>query len=231
MTCKTLVLLPGLLCDARIWRDQSHDLSADRRVIVVDLTRDDCIESMASRVLAEVPGNFALAGLSMGGYVAFEIMRTASDRVTKLALIATSAAPDSPQRVAERRAAIESLSHGRFNGVTSRLLSRIVYEDQKSEPLAQEVREMAARVGSETFLRQQTAILQRGDYRSLLPRIAVPTLVVVGDSDRLTPPETAASIHHGIAGSQFRILPRCGHLPPMEAPQTTTGLLRAWLDA
>src|SRR5215469_18958139 len=107
-----LLLLPGLLCDAELWRPQVAALADIAAPVIGDLTRHDSMEAMAAAMLAEMPGRFALAGLSMGGYVAQEIMRQAPERVLRLALLDTSARPDSAERTAQRRAGIASLRHG-----------------------------------------------------------------------------------------------------------------------
>ncbi|MCX7586959.1 alpha/beta fold hydrolase [Phenylobacterium sp. 58.2.17] len=226
-----LVMLPGLLCDERLWSEQAQALSDIAAPLIADLTKDDSVAAMAARVLSEAPPRFALAALSMGGYVAFEIMRQAPERVTRLALLATSAAPDSPERATTRRMAIESLKLGRFLGVTTRLLPQLVHASQVDGPVGQEVRAMAARVGGEAFLRQQTAILGRPDSRPTLAAIDVPTLVAVGDSDALTSPAESGEIHAGIAGSQLHMFEACGHLPPLEQPAAVSALLRGWLTA
>jgi len=232
MTDRTaLLLLPGLLCDERLWRDQVAALEDVAEAIVADLTCDDSVEAMAERALQRAPDRFALAALSMGGYVAFEILRQAPQRVTRLALLATSAAPDSPERAAQRRAAMSSMKFGRFVGVTDRILPQLLHPDHVAGDIGADVRAMAARVGAEAFLRQQRAILDRPDSRPLLPAIEVPTLVAVGDSDVLTPPAEAQEIHEGVRGSQLHVLERCGHLPPMELPEKTTSLLCGWLAA
>lgn len=226
-----LVLLPGLLCDERLWRDQARDLSDVAHPIQPDLTLDDTVGAMAKRVLATAPERFALAALSMGGYVAFEILRQQPERVIRLALLDTSASSDPPERTAQRLAAIESLKHGRFFGVTARMLPQLVHAQHVDDPLGEEVRAMAKRVGGDAFLRQQNAILKRPDSRSLLSSIRVPTLVGVGDSDILTPPSDADEIHRHIAGSTLHTFATCGHLPPMESPEETTAVLHRWLQA
>ena len=225
-----LLFLPGLLCDDRLWSAQREALEAVAPTSVADLTRDDSIAAMAARALAGAPERFALIALSMGGYVAFEIMRQAPRRVARLALLDTSAAPDSPERAARRHAGMASLAHGRFAGVTSRLMPQLVHASHVDGPVGETVREMAGRVGSAAFLRQQQAILGRPDSRPLLPEIRVPTLVGVGDSDVLTPPAEALEIHLGIATSTWHLFRGCGHLPPLEQPEETTRVLRGWLD-
>ncbi len=224
-----LLLLPGLLCDARLWDDQLAGLADIADAQVADLTLDDSVSEMVARALAHAPLRFALAGLSMGGYVAFEIMRQAPVRVMRLALIATSAAPDPPVRANARRAAMRSLELGRFLGVTGRLLPQLVHPDHVEGPVGDAVQAMAARVGGDAFLRQQRAILGRPDSRPLLPRIAVPTLIAVGDGDRLTPPAEAHAMHAALPAAQFHLFHSCGHLPPLERPDETTNVLRHWL--
>lgn len=226
-----LVLLPGLLCDERLWRDQVRDLSDIAAPTIPDLTLDDTVSAMAKRVLDAAPERFALAALSMGGYVAFEILRQQPERVTRLALIDTSASPDTPQRTAQRLAGIESLRHGRFFGVTARMLPQLVHAQHVKGPVGEDVRAMAKRVGGDAFLRQQNAILNRPDSRPTLATIKVPTLVAVGDSDILTPPSDAEEMYRNIAGSNLHVFPACGHLPPMEIPEETSALLRRWLLA
>lgn len=224
-----LLFLPGLLCDERLWRDQAQDLSDIAEPMIADLTQDDSIPAMARRALSVAPPRFALAALSMGGYVAFEILRQAPDRVTRLALFDTSAAPDDAQRIAQRKAGIASLGVGRFLGVTDRLLPQLVHRSRIDGPVGAELKAMAARVGGEAFLRQQMAILNRPDSRPLLPLIDIPTLVAVGDSDVLTPPAEAQLLHEGIRGSTFHLFQACGHLPALECPAETSRLLRDWI--
>ena len=224
-----LLLLPGLLCDEGLWRLPADSLQDVASPVIADLTRDDSMEAMARRALSVAPEKFALAGLSMGGYVAFEIMRQAPERVLRLALFDTSAAPDSPERIQRRKAGISSLDVGRFSGVTNRLLPQLIHPTLIDGPVGLELKAMAARVGSAAFLRQQSAILGRADFRPVLESIQVPTLVAVGDSDVLTPPQDAWDIHRGIANSAFHVFGKCGHLPALEKPAETAALVRLWL--
>jgi pimeloyl-ACP methyl ester carboxylesterase len=226
-----LLLLPGLLCDERLWRDQVAALGGAVACLVADTTLDDNLADMAARALAAAPQRFALAGLSMGGYLAFEILRQAPDRVTRLALLDTSARPDTPEQARRRRALMALTRTGLFKGVTPRLLPQLVHPDNLSVPIGQAVIEMAERLGRDVFLRQQAAILGRPDSRPDLPGIRLPTLVAVGEADALTPPALAAEIAAGIPGAALHQIPGCGHLPPMEAPAATTALLRDWLGA
>jgi len=224
----TLLLLPGLLCDARLWRDQAAALAPLARPVVADLTRDDRIEAMAARALAAVEGPVAVAGLSMGGYVALEVMRQAPGRVTRLALLDTSARPDTPEQTRRRRGLLSLARTGQFRGVTPRLLPQLIHPSRLGTPLAEEVMEMAERIGKDAFLRQQEAIMHRVDSRPHLARIAVPTLVGVGAEDALTPPALAEEMAAMIPGARLRRFADAGHLPTMETPEAVTAAMAAW---
>lgn len=226
-----LLLLPGLLCDAGLWAPQADALADVAEVQVADLSQDDRVEAMAARVLAQAPARFALAGLSMGGYVAFEILRQAPERVSHLALLDTTAAPDSPERALQRRRSLAILKRGRFLGVTQQLLPTLVHPRHVHGPVGQAVQAMAQRVGPEAYLRQQTAILHRPDSRPLLPTLTQPTLVLGGADDSLTPPAVLQALAAPIPQAQWHTLPDCGHLPTLEQPEATTALMRRWLLA
>ncbi|MCO6415567.1 alpha/beta fold hydrolase [Siccirubricoccus sp. KC 17139] len=224
-----VLLLPGLLCDSALWEAQIAGLQGLARCQVADTLSDDSLAAMAARALAAAPPRFALAGLSMGGYLAFEILRQAPGRVTRLALLDTSARPDTEQQARRRRGLIGLARTGAFRGVTPRLLPQLVHPKHLDGPIGAAVMAMAERVGRDAFLRQQAAILGRKDSRPDLPGIAVPTLVAVGEADALTPPELATEMAEAIPGARLEVIPGCGHLPPMEEPAAVTALLEAWL--
>lgn len=224
-----VVLLPGLLCDQALWRPQIEALADRVAPMVADLTLDDNVQDMARRALAAAPWRFDLVALSMGGYVALEIMRQAPERVRSLALIDTSARPDTAERADRRRAGIESLRHGTFRGVTQPLMSELVHTSKTQGPVAESLKAMAARVGGPAFVRQQTAILNRPDARPFLSDIHVPTLIAVGDEDRITPPEVALEMQASIPDARLHVFESCGHLPALEQPEETSALLRRWI--
>jgi pimeloyl-ACP methyl ester carboxylesterase len=229
-----LVLLPGLLCDRRLFGPQLPALEAGgRRVLVPDLTGEGTVEALAARVLAEAPpGPFALCGLSMGGYVAQEIVRQAPERVARLALLDTRARADSPEETARRRGLIELAERGEFRGVTPRLLPLLVHRDRLADgALTGLVQAMAAAVGRDAFLRQQRAIMARRDYRPLLAAIRVPTLVLCGREDAITPPEMHHEMAAAVPDATLVVLPNCGHLAPLERPGAVAAQLAAWLGA
>lgn len=224
-----VVFLPGLLCDQALWREQVDALSDIAAPMIADLTLDDTVEAMARRTLAVAPPRFSLVSLSMGGYVAFEIMRQAPERVRRLALIDTSARGDTPLRTAQRRAGIESLRHGAFLGITRKLLGELVDPSHLEDEVAASMRAMALRVGKQAFLRQQHAIMQRPDSTALLREIGVETMVVVGAGDRVTPVDHAREMHALIPRSTLHVIPACGHMPALEEPAQLNALLRGWL--
>lgn len=227
-----LVLLPGLLCDERLFAPQLPALTADTDVTVADLTRDGTIAAMAQRVLAEAPPRFALAGLSMGGYVAFEILRRAPERVKKLALLDTQARADTEEALARRRGLMQLAEKGEFKGVSPRLMPFFIHRDRLGDTeLTGTVQAMAESVGRDGFLRQQAAIMARPDSRPDLPAIACPTLVLAGREDAVTPPERQHEMATAIPDATLVLLPRCGHLSPLERPEAVTRQLLLWLSA
>lgn len=222
-----LLLLPGLICDERLWRDVIAGL--DARATVADLTQDDSMAGMAARALAMAPPRFAMAGLSMGGYVAFEIMRQAPERVTHVALFDTSARADDAERKATRRKGIDMVGRGKFIGVSRGLLGQLVAPQHLGTLLAREVQAMSERVGQAAYVRQQVAIMNRVDSRPDLAGIKVPVLVGVGELDKMTPPALAAEIAAGIAGAELVRFADSAHLPTMENPGAVVEAMGRWL--
>lgn len=225
-----LILLPGLLCDATLWRHQVDGLADIADITIADLTGHDSFAALADAVLAMAPPRFALAGLSMGGYLAQEIMRRAPDRILRLALLDSSARADSAVQSRRRRGLIGLAGRGRFKGVTPRLLPLLIHPDRMAdEALTGAVMAMADAVGKDAFLRQQQAILTRPDGRGDLARIACPTLVLCGRQDALTPLEAHEEMAAAIPGARLVVIEDCGHLSTLEAPDAVTAAMRDWL--
>ena len=225
-----LILLPGLLCDRALWEPQIVALADIAECSVADLTQADSMAGMAAGVLRGAPERFALAGLSMGGYVSFEIMRQAPERVLRLALLDTSARADTPERLKQRKEQLSLCDRGEFVGVTRRLLPSWIHpEHMKDEALVEAVTTMTRRVGRDAFCRQVTAIMNRPDSRPGLARIQCPTLVLCGHEDQATPPELHREIAADIADARLAIVPECGHLSTMEKPEAVNRELRRWL--
>ena len=227
-----LILLPGLLCDEALWRHQIDNLSDLVDMTVADLTQDDTVVEMAHRVLATAPDQFALAGLSMGGYLAQEVMRQAPDRVTKLALLDTSFYAGTPEQTERRRGLIELSQKGAFKGVTSRLLPLLIHESRlKDEDLTETIFKMAECLGKDAYLRQQHVIMTRPDGSDDLADISCPTLVLCGREDTLTPLRVHEKMADQIPNAHLVIVEDCGHLAPLERPRTVSAVMRYWLQA
>jgi pimeloyl-ACP methyl ester carboxylesterase len=225
-----LALLPGALCDAALWRHQIAGLADIADVRVGDLSRDDSIGAMAARALASLPPRFALAGLSLGGYVALEIMRRAPDRVTRLALLDTSARPE-PSAEVESGIPASTAEPARVAGATP-MTTLLVHPMRLGDRrLATILAAMADRVGRKAFLRQQQAILRRPDSWPDLAAIRCPTLLLCGRQDRLAPPALQQEMADAIPGSRNVVIEDCGHLSPLERPEMVTKALRDWLSA
>ncbi len=227
----TLILLPGQLCDAALWDSQVRALSDVARIIVADLTLDDSVGRMAERILADAPARFAVCGLSLGGYVAFEIVRRVPDRVIRLGLMNSSARADEAHQAELRQRRVTAARIGTFKGVTPHFLPSIVSPANAANPvIADVVLAMTERVGRVAFERQQMAAITRPDCRDLLSDIVCPTLVIGGREDRVTPPALQEEIATGIPRARLMLLENCGHLAPLEQPETVSQAMRDWLS-
>lgn len=227
-----LVLCPGLLCDAALWAPQIDALRETCEIFVPVLTGMDTVRALAAAVLDAAPWpQFALAGLSLGGYVALEAFAAAPRRVIRLALFGTRASPERA-RERERRAQLVALARRArgFAALTRRLFPRQVAPAHRaSDGLRATVVGMAERIGVDAYVRQQRAIATRRDRRSLLRYIDVPTLVLCGRDDRVIPPAESAALAAAIPGARLVTVPHCGHLSPLEAPAAVTAALCDWL--
>lgn len=226
-----VVFLPGHLCTGALYAPQIAAL-APRGVAtqVVMLTGQDSMAGMAEAVLAQAPPRFALCGLSMGGYVAFEVMRRAPGRITRLALLDTTARPDTPERAGVRRADISLVEQGGIEALLPDLPRRWLHPDRQRDPAwCERIYAMAREVGAEAQRRQACAIFGRRDDRRVLASIAAPTLVLCGAEDIATPPDAHREMAEAIPGARLEIIEGCGHLSTLEAPEAVTEALERWL--
>lgn len=226
---QSLVLVPGLVCDGAVWAHQRAGLADIADCHVPDVRQPDTMQDMAAEVLAGAPERFALAGFSMGGYIALEVVRQAPERVTRLALVDSGARADARAQTANREAAIAACEAGRFASAIEDMLPLLLHPMRLVDPLAETVRAMAARVGAEAFVRRHRALMSRADGRDVLAELTVPLRVVCGREDRLTPLERSREIADIAKGARLSIVEDCGHMPLLERPQAATALLRDWL--
>ncbi len=225
-----LILLPGTLCDERLFGHQVEHLADVASVQVGEIATADTITGMANAVLDTAPPRFALAGLSLGGIVAIEMMRIAPERISKLALLDTNHHPPTRSQVASWEL-FEELTHaGRFEDVTRRhLLDSLLYL-KTPESIALVV-DMAAGVGRERFLIQNTAQSTRPDNRHVLPTIGARTLVLCGREERVCPVSIHEQLAAAIPGARLVVVPRAGHLSTIDQPDLVTQAMRNWLTA
>lgn len=225
-----IVFIPGLMCTGRIYQHQAEALGQRHPILLANHWSHDTMKAIARSILDAAPETFALAGMSMGGYVAFEILRQAPDRVARLILMSTSAKPDAPERSADRRKQVEGARKYGLRAGTKALYPKLVHPARHEDgPLLTTFIEMAETLGIEAFARQIEAIIGRADSRPLLSRITVPTLIVAGKDDALITPDNSEEIASGIPGARLELVDNCGHMGMIEKPETYTKLLAAFL--
>ena len=230
MSNPPLVLIPGLACTEALFADQIEALAGARDVIIGDHMQHDTMADIAAHILATAPKRFALAGLSMGGYISLEIIRQAPERVERLALLDTSARADMPEKIEQRQEALALAAAGKFMAVCHTTLDLSIAASRHDDAeLKSAIIKMAVDTGADVWARQVHAIIGRKDSVSLLGEITCPTLVVVGDDDQLTPPELAVEMANGTVGAQLEVIADCGHMSTMERPDQLTRLLQDWL--
>jgi pimeloyl-ACP methyl ester carboxylesterase len=227
-----VVLVPGLNCSARLYGYQIPHLWRFGPVLIANHARGDTMTAIASNVLAEAPPRFALVGFSFGGYIVFEMLRQARERITKLALLNTSARPDTPQQAERRRERIAIVESGRFDESLDLQYPLVVHRSRIDDPeLRRLYQKMATEYGAEVCVRHLKASISRPDSRPDLATIDCPAVVVVGDSDQLTPPQLAEEMVAGIKGARLVVLPKSGHLSPLERPKHVNETLIEWMTS
>lgn len=228
---QTILFLPGLLCDEALWQNQIDAFQKDYTIVVADLTQQNSIDAMGDMLVTQMKGKkFHLVSLSMGGYVALDLMRKIPKQVLTLSLINTSAGIDTDETKRRRKGLISMATIGKFKGVTPKLLPLLIDESRlDDEKLTGVIMAMAERVGRDAFLNQQEAILSRQDSRDDLKDINVPTLVIGGENDQITPVERAEEMAELIPNAKLIVYKECGHLSPLEFPKKVNAALKKHL--
>ena len=226
-----LVLLPGMMCDARLFAPQIDALSSSYAVSVADLTQHDSIAGLARSVLAETPPHFALAGLSMGGIVAMEIMRQAPERVTRLALFDTNPLAETDVMKARRAPQIAKARAGALSEIMKHEMkpNYLSHGPHRSQIL-DVCMDMAIDLGVDAFVNQSVALRDRQDQQETLKQVTVPTMVVCGEDDVLCPIARHQLMHDLVVSSTFEIIGGAGHLPTLEQADKVNVVLRRWLE-
>ncbi len=224
-----VIIIPGLGSDAAVWQPTIDLLAPDVQCRVGDTLSDYSLPTMAARILGDAPDRFALAGVSMGGMIALEIMRAAPERVTRLLLCDTNARADTPEQTATRRATnVAMLGATDLAALAAPAIAYMVHPDADAG-IRDALTRMTLRVGGAAYVRQNEAMIAREDLRPVLATVAVPTMVVVGADDRMTPLSMSRELSDAIPGATLRVIPDCGHLPPVEKPRALAALMREWL--
>ena len=225
----SMLLIPGFMLDADLWRDVTPGLGEFGPFVHADLFEDGAIKDMASRVLAQAPETFILVGFSMGGYVAREIVRQAPERVKALVLIATSARGDTEVQRQRKEAVAHKPDSVSFKGLSTAAVASSLHPDNAGRSdLIERIQAMGQRLGSDVFRRQ--SLLERVDERHLLADINCPCLILAGEQDKLRSRAEVEELHDGITGSSFQVIEKTGHMIPLEAPDELVTVMRQWLD-
>ena len=226
-----LVLLPGMMCDERLYKAQVNALDEQYNVAVLPITDHDTIQALAADALARAPQRFALAGLSMGGIVALEMWRQAPHRIQKLALLDTNFRAEMPERQAQREPQVAAvMSGGLEKTIRQELFPQYLAASHADDQALEElIVDMGLRLGREVFARQSFALRDRPDSADTLATIDCPTLVLCGDEDRLCSPELHEEMASRIAPAELQIIAKCGHLSTLDQPDATCEALRIWL--
>jgi len=226
-----IVLVPGLNCTAECYAGQVPSLWQFGSVLIPDHKRGSTMTEIAAAILRDAPPTFALAGFSLGGYIVFEMLRQAPERVKRLALIDTMARLDSPDRLLKRHDAIRLAQAGKLRQLVTANYPDSVHPDHADHPAIRDISiRMALANGPEVYVRQQQAIIGRPDSTPVLPTIRVPTTIIVGEADAITPPTDAHAMADAIPDSSLVTIAGAGHMSPTEQPAAVAAALVGWLS-
>lgn len=225
-----IVLLPGLMCDSRLFEPQINILSRDRTVIVAPVSGFNSVREIASNLLDSLPNKFILAGLSFGGIVALEILKISPKKIKKLVLIDTSYFSEQKHISEKRKAQIKAVQNGDLERVMiEEHIPNYLSNYTKDTTIAKLCKEMALNLGAEIFIQQSRALIGRNDQTEVLENIEIPTLLLCGEHDKLCPVSVHQKMHKLIKKSSLSIIPKTGHLPTLENPDLTNRILLKWL--
>ncbi len=225
-----LVLLPGMMCDARLFGAQIEAFSHERAIQTAPIGDHDTVAALAQDILTQAPPQFALAGLSMGGIVAMEVFRRAPDRVMRLALLDTNPKAEAPAVAQSREPQIEKVLAGNLRAVMrDEMKPNYLTDGPRVGQTLDLCMAMAETLGPDVFIRQSRALQSRPDQQDTLTLVKVPTLILCGEDDALCPVHRHELMHQLIPGSTLTVIKQAGHLPPLEQPDATNEALAKWL--
>ncbi|MBO9479216.1 alpha/beta fold hydrolase [Shimia sp. R11_0] len=231
MMQEPIVFLPGMMCDARLYAHQLTELGKDHPVMVAPITQGERISDIVSSILPNLPAKFALAGLSMGGIVAMEILRKAPERITRIALMDTNPLAETPASAATYEPMIVGARSGRLDEVLAGFMRpEYLAPGVKRNEILALVQDMGRNLGADVLIRQARALQRRADQQGVLRRCKCPALVLCGEYDGLTPPKRHSFMAELIPYARLEVIKEAGHLPVLEQPEATTAALRAWMQ-
>ena len=227
-----LVLLPGMMCDERLFAPQISELSKQREVHFAQISGHETITELATDVLNNAPPVFALAGLSMGGIVAMEVLSQASERVERLALLDTNPLAELSDVRMRRGPQIDAVKNGQLKEIIrDEMKPNYLFDGDKKTKILKLCMDMALDIGPDAFIRQSIALRDRIDQKNTLRTYKRPALVLCGRHDVLCPLERHELMHNLLENSKLEIIEDAGHLPTLEQPKITTMALISWLEA
>ena len=230
MTRTPILMIPGLNATPRTFQAQMDTLWRFGPVTIADNQSGASIAGLATAILVEAPPRFVLGGFSMGGYIAFEIMRRAPERVTRLMLISTQARPDTPEATANRRRGIDLARAGKFEQAAASTFAATVHPDNANDEALRTIHlEMARTNGPDAYIRQQEAIIGRPDSGPDLAKIEVPTLIIVGEGDQITPPDAAREMAASIERATLAVIEKAGHMAVLEQAKQVNAAIAGFL--
>ena len=229
MSKQNLVLIPGLVCDEQVWRHQAEFLSDIAEIIIPPVVKSTTMFGLAEEVLAISAETFAVAGFSMGGYVAMEMYRQAPERISRLALLDTTARDDTKIKAEARINAIQACEDGKFENIIDGMISILLHPEHQQAPLSEFVPRMAGRVGSEAFVRRHRAMQSRQDSRDLISSCNIPVRAICGRQDAMCSVEEHEEMANLAKYGRLSVIEECGHMTILERPHAATALLRDWL--
>lgn len=226
-----IVFLPGMMCDARLFGPQLAAMSSTHAVMVAPITQGERVEDIAGALLDLLPRRFALAGLSMGGIVAMELMRRTPERITRLCLLDTNPLAETPQVAAMREPQIVAAKTGRLVEVMrDEMKPNYLAPGPARQDVLDLVMEMARTLGPDVFIRQSRALQRRRDQQGTLRRVHVPTMVICGEHDELCSVRRHTFMAELIDSARLHVLENAGHLPTLETPDEVIDLLYDWMN-
>jgi len=225
-----LVMIPGMMCDERIFAPQIEELVSKRSVHIADISKHDNISDLAADVLSNAPPKFCLVGHSMGGIVAMEICAQDPKRIEKLVLIDTNPLAELEEVKLKREPQISDALSGKLvNVIRDEMKPNYLASSENQDIILNICLEMALSLGPKVFINQSRALQTRADQQSNIQSINIPVLIMCGSEDKLCTVERHEMMHNMISNSELKIINNAGHIPTLEQPSETTEVLKEWL--